>query len=430
MGHSTNKVFWISILAAGGGLVLGALFTSTVFTYVIRAQAMKEIEKVKEQIRAGASQGAPPASVRVDYAAYESVQNRFDVVGRLQELQMSEIASEVEGKVLRVPVEEGDRVVGGETVVAEIDGTWAELALKQAQADVAARKATLVKSEGDLKLLEQLARANSAKPKEVTDMRAQVESERANLEAAVAVVEKAREQIDRLKITAPFDGVVVNQMTEEGQWVSPGGSIAEIISDGQIDAIVNVPERFINMISIDDKVAVVIDAIGQKFEGDVVSITPMGSNSSRTFPVKVRLNDVNGRLLPGMSVTARLPIGTQSDEVIVPRDALLFTAKGPVVWVAVPPEDGQGMPIAMSVPVRELFGQNGKVVVEPTNPATADLLADGTQVVVMGAEQILFPGQSLAIDNAPIAEQPKDNGSSLPEPATSEPAKTEAKIDS
>ena len=430
MGHSTNKVFWTSILAAGGGLVLGALFTSAIFTYVIQAQAMKEIEKVKEQIRASASAGAPPAAVRVDYAAYEPVQNRFDVVGRLQELQTSIIASEVEGKVLRVPVEEGDRVVGGQTVVAEIDGTWAELELKQAEADVAARRATLTKSESDLRLLEQLARANSAKPKEVTDTRAKVESERANLEAAIALAEKAREQIERLKIIAPFDGLVVDQMTEVGQWVSPGGSIAEIISDGKIDAIVNVPERYINMIPVNGQVMVEIDAIGEEIAGEVISITPMGSNSSRTFPVKVRLDDMSGRLLPGMSVTAKLPIGTQSDEVIVPRDALLFTSKGPVIWVAVPAKDGEGMPTAMSVPVVELFGLDGKVVVEPANPATAGMLVDGTEVVVMGAEQILFPGQSLAIDKAPVAEQRKDKGTTMPMPVDGEGMNSEAMLDS
>ncbi|QQE11051.1 efflux RND transporter periplasmic adaptor subunit [Planctomycetota bacterium] len=412
MGHSTAKVFWISMIAAGVGMVLGALGTSGVFILKIQKQAMEQVAIAMEEMKAGSQQGPPPASVRTGVAQVMDVQDRFDVVGRLQELQMSEIASEVEGKVLRVPVEEGDRVTGGKTVIAEIDSTWVKLNLKQAEADLASREAKLLKSESDLVQLERLAKVNSAKPKEVTDMRAQVQSERADLESSRAAVERAKEQLGRLTIIAPFDGLVVKQMTEEGQWVSPGGSIAEIISDGKVDAKVNVPERYINQISVGDQVNVVIDALGTITKGEVLSVTPMGSNTSRTFPVKVRLDDMEGKLLPGMSVTARLPIGEKNSQVVVPRDAVMYTMQGPVVWIAAPNPAGEGMPIGLPVYVRELFGVNGQVVIQTAKPDAAGMLNDGTQVIVMGAESILFAGQPLVIDNKAVAEESHDASNS------------------
>ena len=194
MGHTTNKVFWISLLAAGLGIVIGAAGTSVYFLHQIE-QGKKQMQvAMHEMMKEGAQQqGPPPASVRTGNASLEAVQDRFDVVGRLQERQMSVIASEVEGKVLRVPVEEGDRVIGGKTVIAEIDSTWVHLNLKQAEADLAAREATLSKSESDLVQLERLAKVNSAKPKEVTDMRAHVQSQRAGVEAAKAAVDRAKE---------------------------------------------------------------------------------------------------------------------------------------------------------------------------------------------------------------------------------------------
>ena len=396
MGHSTNKVFWISLGAAGFGAIVGIVATAAVYSTVLRVSAQQQVEAVKAQVKAAAKSGPTPAGVRVGNAEVETVQSRFDVVGRLQELQMSTIAAEVEGKVLSVPVEEGDRVKAGKTVLAEIDPVWSDLNLKKAEADINARTATLEKDEADLKLLEKLAAVNSAKPKEVTDKRAIVKADRAALEAAIALRDRVKEQVGRLKIVAPFDGLVVQKMTEEGQWVGPGSSVIKVISDGEIDAVVNVPERYVNLIQVGHKVDVRIDALGMTVKGDVVSVTPMGSSSSRTFPVKVRLADLAGKLMPGMSVTAELPLGNESEQVVVPRDAVVYTTNGPVVWVAAK-NPKSPMPAAMKVNVKILFGLEDKVVVAPAT-AGPPLLVDGAQVVTMGAERIMFPGQPLRID--------------------------------
>ncbi|WP_432799295.1 efflux RND transporter periplasmic adaptor subunit [Poriferisphaera sp. WC338] len=397
-GHSTVKVFWVSMITCLVGVVLGGLIVGAVYQFVITKFAEEGIAQYKTMLKEQAEAGMPPANVRVADVQLENVQDRFDVVGRLEELQMSKVASEVEGKIKHVPVREGDVVKGGETVIAEVDGTWVQLAFESAKADEAARRATLDQSMRDLTMLEALEKARSAKPKEVADARAKVKSDSASLEAAQAAVRRAEEQLSRLNIIAPFDGVVISRDTEEGQWVNPGAGIASLISSGTIDAVVNVPERYINQIKVGDEVVLSMDAMHEEVKGNVVSVTPMGSSSSRTFPVKVRMSDENGRLLPGMSVTARLPIGEPREQVTVSKDAILQTVKGPVIWVAMPNPKGEGMPMAMSVPVKLLFGLGDRMVVEPVSPTGKAMLGSGTQVVVMGAERIFMPGQPLMID--------------------------------
>ena len=420
MGHSTNKVFWISIGAACFGVIVGIAAASAFYYTVGQLKVYGAIADIKKQMEEGAQAGPPPASVRVGDAAVELVQSRFDVVGRLQELQMSTIAAEVEGKVLSVPVEEGDRVKGGETVLAEIDAVWSDLALKSAEADVSANEATLQKSESDLAILEKLLKVNSAKPKEVSDMRAKVKAGKAALKAAIAKRDRAKEQVGRLKIVAPFDGLVVKKMTEEGQWVNPGASVMEVISDGQIDAMVNVPERYINLIEVGGTVDVKIDALNMMLKGEVLSVTPMGSSSSRTFPVKVRLKDESKRLLPGMSVTAALPLGTKAEHVVVPRDAVLYTTKGSVVWVASMAPKAQ-MPIAMPVYVKVLYGLGDKVVVQPQSEMGPPVLVDGAKVVTMGAERIMFTGQPLMVDGMVPAGAPEAGKAEVAKPASEKP---------
>ena len=358
--------------------------------------------------------GPPPATVRVAEAKLDTLRPRLAVVGRLREVRLATVAAEVEGKILEVPVREGDPVIGGQTVLARIDGVWAELDLARTQADVAAAQATLDQSELDLKYLEQLLQAQSAKPKEVDDMRARVSSDRALLSAAIANRDRVKKELERVTVVAPFDGFVTRKHTEAGQWVSPGDEIVEVISNGQIDAVADVPEHLIDSIKVGDIAEVVIEPLNLPVRGEIIAINPDGGNAARTFPVKIKLDDMQGRLKSGMSVTVWLPIGEASPMLTVPRDAVLYSLTGQSVWVGMPAQAASSegsslgtpdapdsstsqapppMPTAMSVPVRVLFGEGDRAIVEPIGSA-GSLLADGTTVIVEGAET-LFPTQPL-----------------------------------
>lgn len=347
--------------------------------------------------------GIPPALVSLGVATNADLRDRFEVVGRLREIKRSTIAAEVEGKVLTLPVEEGDAVVGGQTVLAEIEGVWSRLALQAAEADVAARRAMVDQAQRDAQQLEELLSRGSAKPREVDDAKATLASEQAALEAAIAAQNRATEVVDRLKIIAPFDGAVVGKMTEVGQWVERGSAVMEVISAGRIDAVLDVPETLVNTITPGMKIVIEIDAIGVEVEGEVASITPSGANAARTFPVKVRIDDPTGRLRSGMSVTGRLPIGDAADRLTVPRDAVQFTTQGPVVWVAMPTADGQ-LPQALPAPVKAGFSIDGRMVVEPIGGPESPLHPDA-RVVTEGAER-LFPTQPLmTIQNQVMNEE-------------------------
>ncbi len=334
-------------------------------------------------------QGPPPALVRLGQVEMQELQHRVPIVGRLRELQRSTVAAEVEGKIVKLPVEEGDPVEGGKTVLAEIEETWTQLALKAATADVASAKATLDQSLLDLTQLEHLAGVSSAKPKEVADARALADSNQARYDAAVAALERVEEEVERLTILAPFTGVVTEKYAEVGEWVERGTDVIQLISSGQIDALIDVPEALVNNLDLGDVVAVRIDPLGVEREGEVVSITPLGMSSARTFPVKVRMANEDGVLKAGMSVTAEAPVGEVSHCLTVPRDAVLQTATGQQVWVAL---SGEGpMPAAVPVPVKVLFGAGDRYVVQPIGEAP---MFEGVGVVIEGAER-LFPGRPL-----------------------------------
>lgn len=418
MSSVPNRLLWPAVivgLVAGG--VLGALG-------VVGVQAMRSGPVAEEAGGPPEQDGPPPASVRVAQVQMQTLQHRVAVVGRLQEVRRVTVTAEVEGKITDLAVDEGDRVTGGETKLAQIDEVWANLKLKAAQADVAAAQAELDQAKSDLDQLERLSKAGSAKAKEVDDQRTLVAANQARLESAIAQRDRAETETQRAAIVAPFDGAVSRTLIEVGQWVDPGDGVVEMISIGEIDALVDVPERFVNALEVGDEVEVKIDSIGHEVVGQIVSVRPDGTNASRTFPVKIRLPDHEGQLRAGMSVVAQVPISRQGEFITVPRDAVLFGASGAAVWYAA--QMGGPLPAALPEPVNVLFGAGERYAVEPLPGGQHPALNQGTQVVIEGAER-LFPTQPLSIMNPPEGgEAPVADDAPSESPA--EPQDTETAV--
>ena len=204
-----------------------------------------------------------------------------------------------------------------------------------------------------------------------------------------AVIRVAEEELIRFRSIAPFDGVIIKKWMEVGQWVQKGAPIAELVSRGQIDAVVDVPERVVNSVYVGEPIELQVDALKLRAEGKVDAVIPEGSSTARTFPVKIRLDDQKGKLKAGMSVTAWLPTGDKQTVLTVPRDAVLTSAAGNVIWVVA---DGKALKIDVDV----LFGNDDRYAIAPARRGGPPL-NPGTQVVIEGAERIFFPGQAVVI---------------------------------
>ena len=410
MSSSSNRLLWPAV---GVGLVSGVVFGALL---VLGVQAMRPDPSEQEAGGPPEEGGPPPAAVRVAQVEMQTLQHRVAVVGRLEEVRRVTVTAEVEGKITELAVDEGDRVAGRETKLAQIDEVWANLNLKAAEADVAAARAELDQAKSDLDQLERLSQAGSAKAKEVDDQRTLVAANQAGLDAALAARDRAQTSAERATIVAPFDGAVSRTLIEVGQWVDPGDGVVEMISVGEIDAVVDVPERFVNALQVGDQVEVKIESVDHEVVGLIVSVRPDGTTASRTFPVKIRLPDHEGKLRAGMSVVAQVPISREGEFITVPRDAVLFSAGGASVWYAA--QMGGPMPAALPEPVEVLFGHGDRYAVEPLPGGQFPALNQGTDVVIEGAER-LFPTQPLSIMNAAASSGPPAVDAPMPEtPAT------------
>ncbi len=210
---------------------------------------------------------------------------------------------------------------------------------------------------------------------------------RAKLLGQQETVNRVEDIRKKYTIHAPFDGFVIKQYTEVGAWVSRGDPVAEVIELDPVEIEVFVPEHHIAKIKPGDSVSITINALPDRvFVGAVARIVPQADLRSRSFPVKIRLENPNYEIKAGMLVTATIAVGEEKPSLLVPKDALVLNGRQRSVVVAARGAKS-GQSVARVVPVE------AGIAVESSIQVTGDLKA-GDLVVVRGNER-LRPGQPL-----------------------------------
>ena len=389
---------------------------------------------------AGTASPVEVAAVRrVDLATGQSF------VGTVYPARSSDIGSAVDGRVVELPVREGQAVEAGEPIaellrglleieqagsLAELDRLQQVLAelqagsrpeeLEQARADVARLEAADEYARSRFTRIERLVARGTTTTDELQDALAEVRQAEAELRrsraalamseagprveqiaqaaAAVAVqqaaVDRIEDQLKKHTIRAPFAGWVVERFTEKGEWVARGGLVARVVELDRIEVEVQVPERLVSTLGKGMEVRLEFDAAPTTtWIGSIDHVVPQADLLSRSFPVKVlldnRLKDGAPVLRGGMLARAWLPVGRVGEALVVPKDAVVLGGPTPIVFavqsIAGAQTDGStGTGNVRPVPVRLGAAVGGAVAIEGD-------LAVGSLVVIRGNER-LRPG--------------------------------------
>lgn len=371
--------------------------------------------------------------VFVTHVRFQEVEPRQKFVGTVIPLRSSKVGSAASGRVEQFltmkdgpEVKEGSRVRKSQPIAqlrtgiiqAELDNALALVKLRehqvkelraswgeekrQAQARITNKQALLKYLKGRQQRLQGLSKANSISRDQLLEVLSLSEQAQAGLVEATAALnlldvpreenilqaeamlkaakEEARrldEQLQRYTIRAPFDGYVVAKHTEVGEWVLQGALMVEIAELDHVHIEVQVVEDYISTLRIGQKVEVQVTAYPQKtFIGIVDAILPKGNAKSRTFPVKIKVNNPsshfsqalprmmsefhplsrtmlsplthpkicpelignvgNIELKAGMMAWVKLPTERKQKALMVPRDALVSTANGQVIFLVDP----------------------------------------------------------------------------------------------
>jgi RND family efflux transporter MFP subunit len=169
-----------------------------------------------------------------------------------------------------------------------------------------------------------------------------LEAKRSEIRALEAAVANAKNQLDYAMLSAPFDGEVAARYVDNFQTVQPNQPIVRLLDVSKIEVTVQVPESIIALVPQVKKVACRFDALpGREFFGEVTKIGSEASQTTRTYPVTVQIDQPeDARILPGMAATVRnqpLEDGNPAaPDLIVPSSAV-FTVdedQQTYVWIA------------------------------------------------------------------------------------------------
>ena len=218
-------------------------------------------------------------------------------------------------------------------------------------------------------------------------MRARLDQARADVMRDQVNTRRAEERLADFAVRAPFAGHVVATTAEVGEWVNEGGTIIDLVDDSKVDVVLDVPEDYLLALQAAKRsteaspVALRIDAAGAALETREITIVPSGDTLARTFPVRIRLDNPDGDIKPGMAAVAAVPTGNRGDAITVSKDALMRSDVGWFVYF-----DAGG--VAAVAPVQVEFAAGDRVVIRE------GALRPGMRVVVEGNERV-FPGQPL-----------------------------------
>jgi len=260
--------------------------------------------------------------------------------GKVRAAQRAELAFQVGGSLIELPVEEGQRVKKGD-LVARIDPRDFEANLRNAEGQLAKAEAalTLAESEYDRVLRIQKKDPGAVSGAMVDEKREKVNQAKANIKSLQASVEAAKLQLSYTYLRAPFSGVIATRHVDNFQEVRAKQPVVTLDDISHLEILVDLPELAMAAVREGEgrAVAEFESAPGREFSLTLKEYATRADPTTQTYRIVLTMPAPEGmRILPGMTanVHGSGPVGGETDEIVIPAIAV-FADEGEQshVWV-------------------------------------------------------------------------------------------------
>lgn len=296
----------------------------------------------------------------------------------VQTRHRAQVGVQVAGRVLAVPVQEGDNIRQGQTLLSLDDSEArsvlmaAELAVqqaqfklqqwrqvqaptafaaeRQAQANLAQSQAQLARQQAlfgqgfiaqaaldeasrTFQVAQAQARSAQAQRQAHEDQGLEQRLALSALALAQANAQAARTRLAYTVVQAPFDGQVINRNVEPGDMVQPGKTLLQLAPRGTCELVAQIDERNLSWLKPGQTATASADAYaGQRFSAVLSAIAPGVDAQRGSVQVKLRVPQPPEFLRQDMTVSVDIEVGRQSAALAVPLDAVR-DADTPQPWV-------------------------------------------------------------------------------------------------
>jgi len=289
-----------------------------------------------------------PIPVTTDKALRKAIVQTVSATGKVQPETEVKISPEVAGEITDLPVEDGMSIKKGALLLRIKPDSYKalveaqEAAISSAKATNLQQKATMMKTEQDLKRAEDMFAKKTISIQEYNTAQAAYDVAKNTFESSLHEIERAqagssqaRDQLSKTTIYSPIDGTVTILNSKLGERVVAtnqfaGTEVMRVADLGHMEARVDVNENDVVNVKVGDKANVKIDAYSdRKFHGTVYQIANTGKTTGTgtqeevtNFEVKIRIDDHDVTLKPGLSCTADIETNMVKDVVAVPMQSV------------------------------------------------------------------------------------------------------------
>lgn len=331
----------------------------------------------RKAAEAAAQQGWPAASVATAQAEAASWDGQTRAVGALRAVHGTQISAQLAGNVTQIAFESGARVRKGDLLV-QLDSSSQQAALRSGQA-------RLKSTAADLERARSLIRSHAVSQE-------QLQAAQRDHDVAAAAVASDQATLNKLRVTAPFAGVLGIREVSLGQYVSPGTGIVSLQRLAPILLDFALPQELLAQIKVGQSMTFTTSAWpGEVFDGQITAVAAQVDADTRNLTVQATLANQGERLLPGLLGEVTLSLGTAQTGVAVPQTAMTYSTFGDSVYVVTAGEHGGQVAHARLVHV---LGQRGEQVL-----LKAEDLKAGDTVVIAGQNK-LQDGTAVKVDNS------------------------------
>ncbi len=287
----------------------------------------------------------------------------LQAVGTIRPLREIEVKSEASGRIyFEKRWGDGDYVDGG-TLLARIDDTEIQLDIQEAERALELAQQALIPAEATMKRMqkeEEFCKKMFERGaySEVQYEQARLERIRAEsqykqalntVESRKTSIEKLKKQLEKTDIIAPWPGILLPaqqaqagrasaQETDltllEGTLVGAGQTVLRLAEIRQVVVELDVPAKDIEFVDLGQKVQLdIYSKSGRQYIGTVQDISSTLNPTTRTYTVKVNVDNPLGELRPGMFSKARIITQTKLDAISIPRELVMLRNNKNIVFV-------------------------------------------------------------------------------------------------
>jgi len=337
----------------------------------------------------GPTHAAPPVEVAVVQVKSQAVSSGFVLDGVVQPVRQSTLSAQASGRVSSLLVKAGDRVRSGQ-LLATIDDRETQTGVQRSQAQVAQAEAELRNAKANAQRTSELQAQGFVSKAAVDTANAQLSALQAGRDQATAGARQSALAQGFTRITAPYDGWVLQTLTEAGDLAVPGKPLLTLYAPLPLRVVVQVPASRADLARSAKSIEIQLPdgKGGQQWQAPALrSVLPSADPVSQTIEWRLELPIVTPQaLIPGQQISVRFT-GGSSDRLVVPAAAVIRRGELTAVYVLMGEADAQGFALrtirlgadhgAAGIEVLAGLNNGDRVALDPVRAGLAGARAAG-----------------------------------------------------